>query len=149
MAGWRWLTQRGVTTILLSASTLGSSFAADGAPPLIDPTVASKVTAASTRVIVELRLPGRFRPEGELGDAAAVARQRQEIVGARQIVLGRLRGTRFTLLHEYASVPMLALEIGPDAFAALQQMGDIVVRVVDDALAAPNAPAGTRGSRPP
>ena len=81
-----------------------------------------------SRVLVELRLSGGVRPEGE---------QRQAIARAQDEVLSRLRGTDFTLVRRLESTPFLALEVGPSALAALRTMGDLVVRVIPDAVVPP------------
>jgi len=123
---------------------------ADGpSAPAIDPGVRAQIQRGSARVIVELRLPAGFRPEGELPGPAAVAAQRSAISTGQQAALSRLTGTRFAVVRTYATTPFLALEIHPDALAALEHMGDVVLRVISDALAAPGAgplaPAGPSG----
>ena len=94
----------------------------------VDPRVEEEVGRGRSRVLVELRLPGGVRPEGE---------QRQAIARAQHEVLSRLSGTDFTLVRRFASTPFLALEVGPSALAALRTMGDVVVRVVADAVLPP------------
>jgi hypothetical protein len=123
---------------------------AQGRPPaVIDPAVRTEIQRGSARVIVRLRLPAGFRPEGELPGPAAVAAQRGAIAAGQQAVLSRLSGTGFTVARTYATTPFLALEVRPDALAALERMGDLVVRVSRDELAAPSggaaAPAGPAG----
>src|SRR5207244_4105221 len=54
----------------------------------VDPRVEEEVGRGRSRVLVELRLPGGVRPEGE---------QRQAIARAQDEVLSRLSGTDFTL----------------------------------------------------
>src|SRR5215831_3502483 len=90
------------------------------------------------RVIVELRLPGAFRAEGELGAAGASA-QRSDINAARFQVLGRLVGRVHRVLHQYDTVPFVALEIGPDALAELEASPH-VHRVMVDSLNHPLLP---------
>ena len=118
-------------------------------PAVIDPAVRTEIQRGSARVIVRLRLPAEFRPEGELPGPAAVAAQRGAIAAGQQAVLARLAGTGFTVLRAYSTTPFLALELRPDALAALELMGDGVVRVSSDELAAPSggatAPAGPSG----
>jgi len=94
----------------------------------VDPRVEEEVGRGRSRVLVELRLPGGVRPEGE---------QRQAIARAQDDVLSRLRGTDFTLVRRLESTPFLALEVGPSALAALRTMGDVVVRVIADAVLPP------------
>jgi hypothetical protein len=99
---------------------------------MIEPQVRTAVTAGRVRVLVHLRVPGGARPEGELPTADAVSAQRNAIAAAQQTVLSRLAGTNASVARRYVSVPLLALEIGPDALAALEAMGDLVVSVVAD-----------------
>jgi hypothetical protein len=114
-------------------------------PPVIDPGVRAAVGQGSARVIVELRVPGGVKPEGDLAGPAAVAIQRRAISDAQASVIARLAGTRFSLARQYRSVPFLALEVGPDALAALEGMGDVVSRVLEDRRVSPRS--GTR--KPP
>lgn len=52
---------------------------------------------------------------------------------AQRRTLSRLSGTQFSLARQYASVPLLALEIGASALTAVESMGDLVARVRSDA----------------
>lgn len=140
-----------VLAIMLTVATLdlaqGCRSAAETPLPVtVDPVVRDQVLRGTARVIVELRIARGFRPEGELPDSAAVTAQRQAIAGARQRVLSRLRGTPFALVRDYASVPLLALEVGADALAALETLADVVLRVVADELSAPSGAAPARPS---
>ena len=83
-------------------------------------------------VIVELRLPGAHVPEGHLGRLAA-DRQRADIQAARAGILNRLKGRSHRVRHQYVTVPMVALEIGPDAVAELEA-SPLVRRVMHDGL---------------
>jgi hypothetical protein len=56
------------------------------------------------------------------------------------VVLARLTGTSYRLVRQYATVPLLALEIGPDALEALEKMGDVVTLVRLDRPRPPIAP---------
>jgi len=114
--------------------------AGNGPPPLIDQEVRRAIASGSARVIVELRITPGFRPEGELSDASAAAAQRNAIATAQAQVLSRLRGSHFRLIHQYDSLPLLALEIGPDALALLETFSDVVVRVLEDAKRTPTSP---------
>ena len=125
----------------------GCAAAAAGLPsPSIDPGVRRSAQHGPARVIVELRLPAPFRPEGELSDAGAVARQREAIARAQQALLSRLAGTRFDLVRRFESVPLVALGVHPDALGALERMSDLVVSVKPDTLEPPAGPAGKPGS---
>ncbi len=91
--------------------------AATGATSVsVDPRVEQDVSRGPTRVLVEVRPP--------------VARGQDEI-------LARLAGTDFKLVRRFDPSPLLALEIGPSALAALRAMGDLVVRVVADVAIPP------------
>ena len=122
-----------MTTQALRGCFLAALLVAACAPAMatqisVDPRVEEEVGRGRSRVLVELRLPGGVRPEGE---------QRQAIARAQDEVLSRLSGTDFTLARRFASTPFLALEVGPSALAALRTMGDVVVRVVADAVLPP------------
>ena len=94
----------------------------------VDPRVEAEVARGRSRVLVELRIPGGARPDGE---------QRLAIARAQDDVLSRLSGTDVRLVRRFESTPFLALEVGPSALAALRAMGDVVVRVVADAVLPP------------
>jgi hypothetical protein len=117
--------------------------------PMIEPQVRTAVAAGRARVLVELRIVGGMRPEGELATADASA-QRNAIAAAQQSVVSRLAGADYSLSRRYTSVPLLALEVGADALAALEAMGDLVVRVRADRAVPPArnpTPTGS-GDRP-
>ena len=89
------------------------------------------------RVIVELALPsGAAAPEGDLDDATAGA-QRLDIASVRAQLLARLAGSAHRVLHQYETVPLVALEIGPDAVAGIEASGFWVKRVMPDTLNRP------------
>ncbi len=123
----------GLVLEVLQCACGPASFAGTVSSPVIDPEVRRGIAEGSVRVIVELRIAAMFRPEGELPDPSAVAAQRSAIAAAQGTVLSRLQGTQFTLIHQYDSVPLLALEIGPDALVRMETFDDLVSRVVLDA----------------
>src|SRR5207302_6088110 len=93
------------------------------------------------RVIVELRLPaGAFVPEGDLPTRAAVAAQRRDIARVGSQVLSRLLSQSHRVVHQFETVPYVALEVGPDALAELAAASVQVRRVVEDALFEPMLP---------
>ena len=102
--------------------------------PAIEPDVRVAVAQPPARVLVELRLPGPSAG-GDSGAPRTAA-----IAAARQVVLARLTGTSYRLARQYATVPLLALEIGPDALDVLEKMGDVVARVRLDRPRPPTAP---------
>ena len=77
---------------------------------------------------------------GLLPSVAAVAGQRQHIAAAQSDVRSRLLGTRHKVIHAYASVPLLALEIDDDALTQLEASGQVVSEVWEDALHTPMLP---------
>lgn len=108
----------------------------------IDSRLEAAIARGRIRVLVELRVAGGIRPEGELGSADRVDVQRRAIAAARSAVLSRLAGTDFALVRRFDSVALLALEIGPTALAALRTMGDVVAQVVPESVIPPAGGAG-------
>ncbi len=141
-AGWATALVQGLLLVGLLVAAAGA-WCATPSSPVIDEGVRAAVRQGSTRVIVELRIPGGVKPEGDLTSPAAVAAQRRAISEAQARVLARLAGTRFSQIRQYRSVPFLALELGPDALAALEHMGDVVSRVLEDRTVLPRAGTGT------
>src|SRR6266852_683819 len=96
------------------------------------------VRQGHARVLVELRLPqGRHLAEGALPSPSAVVAQRSDIAASGAQLLSRLAGTRHRLARSYQTVPLLALDVGPDALAQLEASGHLVSRVMPDTLRAP------------
>jgi hypothetical protein len=123
-----------VTGISLLRLALGGRRAravAEGGP-VIDPEVRTAIGRGPARVLVELRMPEPAPGTAPTREAA--------IAAARHAVLARLSGTTYRLVRDYTSVPLLALEIGPDALQALEAMGDLVARVRAEAIRQPIAP---------
>ena len=112
--------------MLLLASLIASSSAAADAKPIIDPDVRTQIARGPVRVLVDLEVP-----------------RESAIAAAQQAVVARLAGTRFRLGRQYATVPMLALEIETDALEALERMPHLVRRVRADV---PRAPGKRDGS---
>jgi subtilisin len=90
----------------------------------------------SARVIVELQLPGSTVPDGLLSAAGASA-QRADIVAVQSRVLARLARTSYRVLRQYQTVPLVALQVGPDALAELEASSFWVKRVLPDTVKAP------------
>src|SRR5262245_4508791 len=66
------------------------------------------------RVIVELSLQGgRHVAEGHLRNAAAVLAQRRDIAATSTRVLSSLQSGDRRVIHRYATIPYVALEVGP------------------------------------
>jgi len=106
--------------------------------PTISPAVVAAVAQGRARVLVELRTAGGVRPEGDLRSPEAIASQRAAIAAAQQSVIAGLHGTDAVVLQRYASVPFLALEIGPSALRAIAGMAS-VAHVVEDTVNLPSA----------
>src|SRR4030095_12286280 len=91
-------------------------------PPEVFKHVASD---GSVRVIVELRLDGgSMTAEGRL-PAAARAAQRKNISDAADRVWAGLPRAERRMLHRYQTLPYLAVEVGPNALAALTASPDV------------------------
>ena len=88
----------------------------------------------SVRVIVQLRVT--TFPEGQLESAAAVMSQRQDVAAMRYAVLAELVGTSRRTIREFETIPFVALEVAPDALAALEASPN-VVGVEEDRLLSP------------
>jgi subtilisin family serine protease len=78
----------------------------------------------SVRVIVQFRVA--TTAEGELESADAVASQRQDIAAMRYAALAELAGTSHRTIREFATIPFVALEVAPDAMAALEASPNVV-----------------------
>ncbi len=92
------------------------------------------------RVIAEMRLPsGPHTPEGLLS-AAALGVQRSDIATVRNQILARLAGRTHRVLRQYGTIPLVALDVGPDALAELEASSLWVRRVVEDTINAPTLP---------
>jgi subtilisin len=88
------------------------------------------------RVIAELRLPGSpIAAEGLLATEAVDA-QRRRMGGAADRVWAALPSSGRRLIRRYATVPYIALEVGPAALARLEASPD-VARVFADEIARP------------
>ncbi|TMA70495.1 MAG: hypothetical protein E6J77_27280, partial [Deltaproteobacteria bacterium] len=111
---------------------------ADSASSVVTPDVRDRaLREGRVRVIAELRLPaGSHVPEGLL-TAAAQTVQRRDIGAVGRQVLSRLVGRSHRVLHQYSTVPLVALDVGPDALTELEASSLWVRRVVVDSLNAP------------
>lgn len=134
---------------LLAASLLALALASErpmGPGParaddlFVSPHVRSQVANnGQARVIVELRLPGVYIPEGQL-TPAHVTVQRTNVVSAQRQVLSRLLGRGHTVVHQFHTAPYLALEVQPDALQELEASSFYVRRVMEDTLNVPMVP---------
>jgi subtilisin family serine protease len=94
--------------------------------------------AGHARVLVELKLPTPHVPEGTLGSAAAVQGQRQRIEAQRLRLLSQLPGVAYRLIHQYQTLPYVALDVDASALAALEALDSDVIRVMDDDILKPS-----------
>ena len=92
------------------------------------------------RVIAELRLPSH----GHVGEGglsrAGVTVQRADIAGARRHALARLAGRHHRVVHQFDTIPLVALEVDVDALAELEASTFWIARVVEDKLHVPSLP---------
>ena len=93
--------------------------------------------AGRVRVIVELTLPSGHVPEASLSTTAAVFAQRQAIGARAARLLSRLPARSHRTIHQYQTVPYLAIEVTPAALDALELLDTDIVRVMDDAILTP------------
>src|SRR5262249_26822181 len=75
-------------------------------------------------VLVRLAVP--TKPEASLATVESVAQQRQGIAAAQSAVRADLAGTSHRVLHQYATIPFVAIEASEDALAALERSGQVV-----------------------
>ncbi|MGH7536339.1 MAG: hypothetical protein ACREMG_12290, partial [Gemmatimonadales bacterium] len=95
----------------------------EAAPPeRVPPGVRHRVqTEGSARVLVRMHLPGgSYVPESRLPDVASVTRQRRDVAAVQSQMTSRLQGRRHSVLRRYETMPLLALEVGPDGLAELE-----------------------------
>ncbi len=90
--------------------------------PSIDPPVRAALEAGSARVTLELEVA-----------------QGQSVAAVQNEVIERLIGTEFELLRRPSSAAFLTLNIGPEALARLETMGDVIRRVYPDASLSPQS----------
>lgn len=100
--------------------------------PIIDSEVLRKSRFGPVPVLVELRIVGGFRPEGNHSSPDAVREQRMAIASAQDRLLENLRGTKFRLGRRFSSVPLLSLEIQPDSLAKLETLGVLIIQIRED-----------------
>src|SRR5687767_4807345 len=81
---------------------------------------ALKAGGKTVRVIVGLQ--ARFTPEGALSETA-VKDQRAQFDSLREQLVRSLAGTDHRVVNTFETVPSVALELSPDALAALERSG--------------------------
>jgi subtilisin len=95
---------------------------------------AASSPSGTVRVIVDL--DADFQPEGLLDDASARG-QRAKIGGSRSRVVDATKQAGGKVIHQYDSIPSLALELSPSAVAELAARED-VASIVEDGVLAPD-----------
>ena len=116
----------------VKAASARESAAAERVPPALR----NRALQGPIRVIVELDQSGAPQgPEGAMASSAIAAR-RARIAAAQGQVLGRLRGLSHRVLHQYRTVPYLALEVDSQALTELEATAT-VRRVFEDRLLKP------------
>jgi hypothetical protein len=106
------------------------------APLVADDLMRRAESRGSARVIV--RLATAFVPEGRLASPAHVAGQRHGIAVAQGTVRGALRGLSHRVVRDFhGRLPLMAVEVGPDALRLLRSMRGTVVAVHEDRLSRP------------
>src|SRR4051812_33975521 len=105
---------------------------------LVPPGLAARAQRdGRVRVLVQLRLQGGTHiPEGRLA-SRAVAGQRRDIRDAGARVASLLAAADRRIVHRYETVPLIALEVGPAALAALEASADVDA-VFEDAIVRPS-----------
>ena len=121
-------------------SLLVVSFAGRGRtaerPLIADELHAQAFTQGTVRVIVRLNAP--FVPEGKLASPAHVVSQRHMLSGVQSTVRGQLRAVRHRVARDFSgTLPLMAIEAGPDALRMLASLRGIVADVQEDQLSAP------------
>ena len=124
----------------VQASAVLPSAGSSAAPAvLVSAGLQSRVQAEGTaRVLVELRLArGAFVSEGRLDRGTATA-QRRDIKDKETRVLARLDSKQHRVTRRFSTVPLVALEVGPDALSELKAAPGLVYRVVEDDVVYPS-----------
>jgi subtilisin len=125
--------------VLLLADVRGSVPGADSAGVTIPPQIRDRAfRQGRVRLLLEVRLPGgRHVPESELSPPGIVA-QRNDIASARRQLLARVARRSHRVLHEYTTVPLVALEVDANGLADVEASAFWVGNVVEDTLHAPS-----------
>ncbi len=85
----------------------------------------------TVRVLVHIDAP--YVPEAHLPTPAHVLAQRQNITATQGFVRGSLRGVAHRVVRDFrGSVPLMAIEVGPDGLRMLESLRGVVTRVVED-----------------
>jgi hypothetical protein len=104
-------------------------------PPKVSPDLWKKIQERGmVRVIASLNVPGwTSKPPSQEAELA----QRQMIADTQEKVIAELAGTRHKVNRQFEITSGLALEVGPDALAALERSPN-VIRVYEDTGISPS-----------
>src|SRR5438132_8845347 len=124
--GKRFWTRRGgapavVLVLIVGPLAARGAYAAAGAVPAH--VLWNAQSNGTARVLVRLAVPAG--PEAALATVESVDRQRQDIAAAQSAVRADLAGTSHRVLHQYATIPFVAIEASEDALAALERSGQV------------------------
>jgi hypothetical protein len=91
----------------------------------------------TVRVLVHIGAP--YVAEADLPSHAHVVAQRQNIAAVQGIVRTSLRGVAHRVLREFrGTMPLMAIEVGPDGLRLLESLHGVVTGVVEDAPRRPS-----------
>ena len=100
-------------------------------PAQVDAEVERSIQSGGTaRVLVQLRLPVPFQPEGTLPNRAGVDRQRASIRSA-QDALETALGAGAQGVKQFDTIPFLALEVDAAALAQLASSPEVIAVTID------------------
>ena len=129
----------GLAAIAALAVVLAShqaSTQAQGGPPRVPRELRDRAAREGrVRVLVELSLPGHV-PDGRLSNRLARLGQRQRLSALQSRVLSRLSPLSRRVVHQYATLPYVALDVDASALAALDNAPD-VIQVLEDRIVRP------------
>jgi len=110
---------------------------AAGAPQVSENIRARSRQSGTARVLVEFTTPSPHVPEGNLATANAVRDQRRMIAARAAELLAKLPQGSQRVLHQFSTVPYVALEATPAGLDALESLAGDVAHVWDDAIVYP------------
>jgi subtilisin family serine protease len=117
--------------VILSNSAPPSHAA--GAPQIPENLRATARQSGRVRVLVQLKLSAPHVTEANLPTADAIVNQRRAIADSGARLLAKLPPGSHRTLHQFSTVPFVALEVTPAALDALETLDD-VAQVSEDAI---------------
>ena len=128
----------GLAAIAAVAVVLASHQAstAQGGPPRVPRELRDRAAREGrVRVLVQLNLPGH-EADGLLSNVARLG-QRQRLSALQTRVLSRLSQSSRRVVHQYATLPYVALSVDASALTALENAAGDVVQVLEDTIVRP------------